>query len=169
MKFEHSGEAKEDAKIFEESFSWDNDPENAERAAEMTKEELVRLGWPEEAAYKFSLAVAEAVANATIHGNLGIDKKDGEDNYEERIRKAQEENEAKRVKVYFRFTKEEATAQIKDEGKFIPPKEMIDPTEGDNLLKSSGRGFLIIFDGTDNVEFLEGETILHKQNQQGDR
>lgn len=162
MNFEHAGEKKENSEIFEKDFSWENDIKNADQAAMMTNEELLRLGWPEDPAYKFSLAVQEAVMNAIVHGNLGVNRKDGEDDYVARIKAAQEQNEAKRVKVYFRFTKDDATAQIKDEGNFIP-QEMGDPTEGDNLLQGSGRGFLIIFDGADNVNFSKGETIIHKK------
>jgi anti-sigma regulatory factor (Ser/Thr protein kinase) len=157
-------EKKEGGEKYEESFSWENDIENADRAREIAEVKLTELGWPEDQRFAFSLAVDEAVANATLHGNLGVDKKDGEEGYMERITAAQqlEENKAKRVEIFFRFTPEEAFAQIKDAGNFVP-EGIVDPASEDRLLKGSGRGLPLIAMKVDGMQFSPGEIIFWKK------
>ena len=160
-------ERRESNEVYEQEFSWENDLGNIDRAGAITKEELSKLGWPEDQADAFSLAVHEAVANAVLHGNLGVNMSDGEAGYRDRIKDAQEKNKEKRVKIYFRFSKEDATAQIKDEGDFVP-EGIIDPTTGERLLKGSGRGALIIESAVDNLTFSPGEIIIHKQRKENE-
>jgi anti-sigma regulatory factor (Ser/Thr protein kinase) len=161
MKFEKI-ENREGGEIYEEEFFWDNELGNSDRAQEMTEEKLLAFGWPEDQASAFSQAVHEAVDNAIVHGNLNVERNDGGSEYMERIKTAQEANKEKQIRIYFRFTKDEATAQIKDEGNFVP-ENIIDPTTHERLLNGSGRGSFIIDNGVDDLTFSPGEVILHKQ------
>ena len=128
------------------------------------EDKLKELEWPEDQADAFVFAVREVMMNAIVHGNLNVNRKDGEKDFLDRIKAAQqvEENKQKQVKVYFRFTKDEATAQIKDEGNFVPD-EIVDPTTKDQLLSGSERGLPLIMMKVDNATFSPGEVILHKQ------
>jgi anti-sigma regulatory factor (Ser/Thr protein kinase) len=130
----------------------------------VTEEKLKELGWPEDQTEAFADAVRESMMNAIVHGNLNVNKNDGEHTFGERIKAAQEidENKQKRVHAYFRFTKDEATAQIKDEGTFVPG-EIVDMTSEDQLSKGSERGLPLIMMKVDNLTFSPGEVILYKQ------
>jgi anti-sigma regulatory factor (Ser/Thr protein kinase) len=161
MKFEHI-ENREGAEIYEEEFSWENEPGKSDEAQTLADEKLKALGWPEGQAFAFSEAVHEAVDNAIVHGNLNVNRKDGSDDYPDRIKAAQEANKEKRVRMYFRFSKDDATAQIKDEGGYVPEK-LDDPTAGEHVLDGSGRGLYLIFSKVDDVNFAPGEIIIHKQ------
>jgi hypothetical protein len=165
MNFEKIEKREGGAEVYEEEFSWDNSLENIDGAQELVENKLKALGWPEDQADAFAFAVRETMMNAIVHGNLNVNRKDGEDDFIKRVRAAQqvEENAAKRVKAYFRFSKDDAMAQIKDEGDFIPPGEIVDPTTEDRLTKGSERGLPLIAMKVDNLEFFPGEVILHKQ------
>ena len=157
-------EKKEQHEVYEEEFSWDNSLENIDTAQALTEQKLKELGWPEDQAGTFGDAVRETMMNAIVHGNLNVNKNDGENDFGERIMAAQqlEENKAKKVQAYFRFTKDEATAQIKDEGDFVPG-EIVDPTTEKQILKGSERGLPLIMMKVDNLTFSPVEVILHKQ------
>jgi hypothetical protein len=157
-------ESKEKEGIFEIDRSWENDPKNIDVAQRLAYEKLLEMGWDEDQAGEFSLAVAEAMANAILHGNLGVNRKDGPEDYIERIKEAQEkdENKEKRAEMYLCFTKDEATARIKDAGNYVP-EAMVDPTTGEYLLKGSERGLYLIGTKVDDLEFFPGEIIFKKR------
>jgi anti-sigma regulatory factor (Ser/Thr protein kinase) len=162
MKFE-TIKNRESGEAYEEDFSWNNDLENSDRAQIAAEQKLLELGWPEDQASRFSQAVHEAMDNAIVHGNLGVEREDGEDlNYFGRIKSAQEANAKKQVKIHLQFTKEDATARIKDEGDFVP-EGIIDPTTQERLSKGSGRGSFIIENGVDDIIFSPGEITIHKR------
>jgi anti-sigma regulatory factor (Ser/Thr protein kinase) len=166
MKFEQRAAAAEHREAYEEECSWDNDLANIDKAQAIAEDELVALGWPEDQAHSFSLAVNEAVANAIVHGNLGVNKSDGESDFFERIKAAQgkEENRQKNIKLFFHLTKDEATVRIKDEGDFVPG-EIVDPTTEKQLLQGNARGLPLIAMKVDNLTFSPGEVVLHKQRE----
>lgn len=155
----------EKKEAYEEELSLESRRDSIDVVEGKVEKKLVEFGWPEDTVYKFSVAVHEALANAIIHGNLGLKMGDNEDGFPAAVAAAEEleENKSKRVKVYIRLSKDDATVQIKDEGTFVPDV-MMDPTSQEGLLKGSGRGFLMINMGIDNLQFFPGEIILHKQN-----
>jgi anti-sigma regulatory factor (Ser/Thr protein kinase) len=157
-------EKREPNETFEQEFSWSNDLENLDEAQALAEEKLKELGWPDDQTEAFAFAVREVMMNAIVHGNLNINRKDGAEDFFDRIKAAQqaEENKSKQVKIYFRFTKDEATAQIKDEGDFVPDK-IVDPTTEERLLSGSERGLALVMMKVDNVAFSPGEVIIHKQ------
>jgi len=100
----------------------------AERVAEMA-------GFDADEALNIGLAVREAVINAIVHGNGG--------------------NAALDVDVTLRANAKNLTASIRDRGNGFDPSATPDPTQGDNLLATSGRGLLLIRAFVDEVEFVK--------------
>jgi len=117
--------------------------------------ELIASGLAREAGHDASgvdnlgLAVREAMVNAVVHGNRrSVDKSvhfgaQIEDNCDIRV-------------------------SIRDEGGGFDPEEIPDPTETENLLKSSGRGLLLIHALVDDVDLRTGspegtEIVLTKR------
>lgn len=106
------------------------------------------------------MALAEALTNAIDHGNLELDSNLREDDSvcyaalrQERI--ADPRYRDKKVRVESRMTRTEATFVIRDEGSGFDPGSLPDPTDPDNLTKSTGRGILLIRTFMDEVHFNE--------------
>ena len=105
-------------------------------------------------------ALAEALANATDHGNLALDsmlreedpaayRRTGDE------RAAEEPYRRRKVHVRMHITQEEATFIIRDEGAGFDPNDLPDPTSPENLTRASGRGILLIRTFMDDVSFNE--------------
>lgn len=106
-------------------------------------------GFDSDEALNVGLAVREAAINAIVHGN--------------------KQNPELDVHVTLSFGKEGLKARIVDHGNGFDPDSTPDPREGDNLLRSSGRGLLLIRAFVDEVEFKRGrdggtEITLIKRN-----
>lgn len=114
--------------------------------------------WGDDARYWMETGLSEALANAVYHGNMGIEKKDNTDEFNDAIAQAEQDGEIQKRKVHMAadVTKNQITVVIQDEGG-EPGREMVkkfraaDPTDKDNLLKSSGRGGLMIEIAFDKV------------------
>lgn len=110
--------------------------------------ELLRVG----------TALAEALANAIEHGNLELDsalREAPNDAYVElyRRRTAQPPYCDRKVHVTARLTGDQALYVIRDEGPGFDPRTLPDPTDPANLMKTSGRGLLLIRTFMDDVGF----------------
>lgn len=79
------------------------------------------------------MAVREAVINAIRHGNR--------------------EEVGKRVEVAVDRGPSEVVVRIADEGSGFDPEQVPDPTSPENLLKTSGRGILLMRRFLDSVEY----------------
>jgi serine/threonine-protein kinase RsbW len=90
-------------------------------------------GCDEDAALNFGLAVREAVINAIVHGNKA--------------------DRTLEVDVALSADTEGLRARVGDRGEGFDPQSTPDPTEGANLLATSGRGLLMIRAFVDTVEF----------------
>ena len=88
-----------------------------------------QLGFNDDQQYELGMAVRESMVNAVIHGNKS-------DRGKHVVLTVHSENGALRVVV-------------EDEGDGLVMSDVADPTAGDNLLRSSGRGLLIIKAYTD--------------------
>jgi serine/threonine-protein kinase RsbW len=79
------------------------------------------------------LAVREAVINAIVHGN----------------------REDPKLEVHVTFAADGGglEATVRDQGKGFDPSQTPDPTEGDRVLKTSGRGLLLMRAFVDDVRF----------------
>ena len=95
------------------------------------------------------VALEEAINNALFHGNLEISSilrtSDGEA-YRELIRQRLQTTPFSERAVYVRarFTKDDGTFIVRNEGPGFDPKSLPNPTDPENLEKASGRGLLLM-------------------------
>lgn len=99
---------------------------SAERMAEVA-------GFSEDEALDVGLAVREAAINAIRHGN--------------------KEQPGTHVQVVLEVDSGGLRVEIRDQGAGFDPDSEPDPTAGDNLLKTSGRGLLLIRAFVDEVTY----------------
>jgi serine/threonine-protein kinase RsbW len=105
----------------------------ADAAAAVT--DFVRnCGVSEEAAFGIEMALREAVTNAMVHGN--------------------HEDESKSVEVVFNCHDNELEVEVRDQGEGFDPARVPDPTNAENLLKTSGRGIFLMRTFMDEIEWL---------------
>jgi serine/threonine-protein kinase RsbW len=90
-------------------------------------------GFDDDDALNMGLAVREAVINAIVHGN-------GQD-------------ASRKVDLLLKVRPRSITARVRDQGKGFDAAATPDPTSGDNLLYTSGRGILLIRAFVDKVNF----------------
>jgi serine/threonine-protein kinase RsbW len=90
-------------------------------------------GFDEDDALNVGIAVREAVINAIIHGN----KRDT----------------SRTVDVNLQARAGSIRARVRDQGLGFDSSATPDPTTGDNLMRSSGRGILVIRAFVDSVDF----------------
>jgi serine/threonine-protein kinase RsbW len=90
-------------------------------------------GFDAEEGLNIGLAVREAVINAIVHGNG--------------------EKPGLEVQVSFTVGERGMETRIRDHGAGFDPDATPDPTEGENILKCSGRGLLLIRAFVDDVSF----------------
>jgi serine/threonine-protein kinase RsbW len=92
-----------------------------------------RLGVSDEVYGKILVSTIEAVNNAIIHGNKGI--------------------ESKSVYLGFNSNGSALTIIVKDEGEGYDFNEIPDPTSHENIEKLNGRGVFIMRKLADDIEF----------------
>lgn len=112
-------------------------------AAVAAADVVSRSGLGEEAAFGIDLAVREAVTNAVLHGN--------------------EQDETKTVEVTFTTSSAALIVTVRDQGEGFDPKRVPDPTDPQNILKSSGRGIFLMRTFMDEVTWTrhpEGGTAV---------
>jgi serine/threonine-protein kinase RsbW len=117
--------------------------ESVEEAAVAVAGILNRAGVSEEAAYGMDMAVREAVTNAVLHGN--------------------KQDETKFVRVTVKNSPGWLEISVDDEGAGFNPAEVPNPTETENILKSSGRGIFFMRNFMDDVDWFirpEGGTTV---------
>ena len=111
-------------------------PSHIEAVADVaaTVTDFIRnCGAPEESAFGIEMAVREAVTNAMVHGN--------------------QEDEAKSVEVIFNCHENELEVEVRDQGEGFEPGDIPDPTNPENLLKTSGRGIFLMRTFMDEIEW----------------
>ena len=106
-------------------------------------------GFEEDDALNVGIAVREAVINAMLHGNRM--------------------DPSRKVEVSLQARPRSLRARVRDQGAGFDSAATPDPTLGDNLMRSSGRGLLVMRAFVDKVDFkfLEGrgmEVTLHKKS-----
>jgi len=90
-------------------------------------------GFSEDEALNLGIAVREAVINAIVHGNR-----------QDRTRK---------VEVSLQVRPRSIRARVRDQGAGFDSGATPDPTVGDNRMRSSGRGILVMRAFVDSVDF----------------
>jgi CheY-like chemotaxis protein/anti-sigma regulatory factor (Ser/Thr protein kinase) len=103
------------------------------------------------------VALHEALTNAMLHGNLELSstlrEADEKEYYRQSVeRRDQEPYAQRRVIVTARFTHQDLSFTIRDEGNGFDPNVLPDPTDPTNLGKVSGRGLLLIHTFMDSVK-----------------
>jgi serine/threonine-protein kinase RsbW len=94
---------------------------------------LSNLGITDDDSFGIDVAVREAVSNAVVHGN--------------------QEVESKVVELSLKASPEAVEILVHDEGAGFRPEDVPDPTETDNILKTSGRGIFLMRNFMDEVEW----------------
>ncbi len=102
------------------------------------------------------VALHEALTNAILHGNLELESalRESDEKRYYRLgveRREQEPFRDRRVYVTARFTRQDLTFIVRDEGNGFDPATLPDPTDPSNLGKVSGRGLLLIQTFMDRV------------------
>jgi serine/threonine-protein kinase RsbW len=93
-------------------------------AEEAVLEEARHLGFDEDDLHKIGMALRECMVNAVVHGNRY--------------------NRRKKVHLKVTRTPNCLTILVGDEGDGFDPAAVPDPLEGDNLLRGSGRGVMLM-------------------------
>ena len=117
--------------------------EAVEEAARAVAEFLSQNGVNEDVAFGIDMAVREAVTNAVLHGNKLDDTKFADVSM-------------KLLPGAFEIT-------VHDQGTGFNPNNIPDPTEAENILKTSGRGIFFMRNLMDQVEWTmdpKGGTIV---------
>ena len=90
----------------------------------------------EEDIFHIRLVLEEALTNAMRHGN--------------------KLNPALEVSVQIKFEKDQLMIDVKDQGEGFDYERVPNPTKGDRLLMTSGRGVFLMKKYVDHMEFYEG-------------
>ena len=98
--------------------------ESVDKAEELALREAGKLGLDEDSQQQFGMAVRECMVNAVVHGNRY--------------------NSNKRVHFLMERSEEQLMVTIGDEGAGFDFKSLPDPLAPENLLRQSGRGFLLM-------------------------
>jgi serine/threonine-protein kinase RsbW len=112
-------------------------------AASAAAEFVKRSALGEDAAFGIDMAVREAVTNAVLHGNR--------------------QDETKAVEVGFKRLSSEIEITVRDEGEGFNPESVPDPTDPQNIMKTSGRGILFMRTFMDEIQWSrhpEGGTVV---------
>lgn len=107
---------------------------------------------------RVGLALAEALANAIIHGNLGISSalrnEAAEEYYHEiEARRNISPYKDRIVSLNMRFTQSSVTFAIRDQGKGFDRSTLADPTAPENIMCITGRGILLMKSYCDAVSW----------------
>lgn len=92
-----------------------------------------RCGVGDDAAFGVDMAIREAVTNAVVHGN--------------------KQDESKEVEVTFSSSPQSLEIEVRDHGNGFDPKSVPDPTDPENIMKTSGRGIFLIHNFMDEVQW----------------
>lgn len=102
---------------------------------------------PQDVRVNIPLACDEAITNAIIHGN----KRDAE----------------KKVSVQIYVSHSRFRIRVRDQGEGFDVAAVADPREGENVMRSSGRGVFLMKNIMDLVEFKEDGRVLELEKRNG--
>lgn len=113
-------------------------------AARTAAQVMKSAGFGEDAAFGVDMAVREAVTNAVLHGN--------------------QQDETKSVEITFNASPAALEITVRDRGAGFDPESVPDPTDAQNVMKTSGRGIFFMRTFMDEVTWShhpEGGTVVH--------
>lgn len=103
---------------------FESELESVDSAEETVLAEAGHLGFDEDDLHKIGISVRECMVNAVVHGNRY--------------------NARKKVQLKVERTPERLAIWIGDEGDGFDPTAVPDPLAGENLLRHSGRGVMLM-------------------------
>ncbi len=119
---------------------------------------------------QIGIAVQEALRNAMHHGNLEVSSELRQESVAEYNAQVEERlthdaYSKRRVTVEADFAGQDFRCAVRDEGPGFDPKTVPDPTDPENLLKTSGRGIYLIGMFMDSVRHNESgnEIVMAKR------
>ena len=98
--------------------------ESVDHAEQTVLREAEVLGFDEDDLHRIGISVRECMVNAVVHGNRY--------------------NARKKVHLKISCAPDRLTVWVADEGEGFDPATLPDPLAGDNLLRQSGRGVLMM-------------------------
>jgi serine/threonine-protein kinase RsbW len=122
-----------------ETTSWrldqliESDPDNCAVIVSQTLRQLEQCEWSSRDVFAIHMSLEEGILNAIRHGNCC--------------------NPEKRVHIVIELDRDNFYAQISDEGKGFCLADVPDPTQEENLEKTSGRGVMLIKTFMDRVVY----------------
>jgi serine/threonine-protein kinase RsbW len=102
---------------------------------------------PQDTRVNIPLACDEAITNAIIHGNHS--------------------NPDRKVSIQIYVSPNRFRMRVRDEGEGFDVAKVADPTRGEALLRSSGRGVYLMRNIMDSVEFKEGGRVVELEKRNG--
>lgn len=111
----------------------ESDPDNCSLVVGLALRQLERFEWSNRDVFAVHMSLEEGILNAIRHGNRCSPEK--------------------RVHIVIQIDFENFYAQISDEGKGFCLADVPDPTEEENLEKTSGRGVMLIKTFMDRVVY----------------
>jgi serine/threonine-protein kinase RsbW len=98
--------------------------ESVDSAEQVVLKEAQALGLDDDDLYRVGIAIRESMVNAVVHGNRY--------------------NSRKKVHLKVERTADSLTIVVGDEGEGFDPNAVPDPLAGENLLRGSGRGVMLM-------------------------
>jgi serine/threonine-protein kinase RsbW len=98
--------------------------ESVDSAEQIVLAEAQALGLDDDDLYRVGIAIRECMVNAVVHGNRY--------------------NSRKKVHLKVERTADSLTITVGDEGDGFDPNAVPDPLAGENLLRGSGRGVMLM-------------------------
>lgn len=169
METEESVINKSESKLSFEGNEWTlpTDIYLVEPAVEAFVKKLEEAGWNSDEVFDLQLGFSEALSNAIIHGNLAIVKPEGSLESTGELAKKKQKLYATNKKVYVTIdvNRDRVYLKIRDEGKGFKLRGVPDPTLPEGLMKTKGRGLLLMETYFDSVEYLGSgnEVIMSKE------
>jgi serine/threonine-protein kinase RsbW len=102
---------------------------------------------PQDTRVNIPLACDEAITNAIIHGNRS--------------------NPDKKVNIQVYVSPNRFRMRVRDEGEGFDVQRVADPTQGEALLRPSGRGVYLMRNIMDSVEYKEGGRVVELEKRNG--
>jgi len=111
--------------------------ESVDSAEQIVLAEAEALGLDDDDLYRVGIAIRECMVNAVVHGNRY--------------------NSRKKVHLKVERTADRLTIVVRDEGEGFDPNAVPDPLAGENLLRGSGRGVMLMQSLMDEFQISQGQ------------
>jgi serine/threonine-protein kinase RsbW len=111
--------------------------ESVDSAEQIVLAEAEALGLDDDDLYRVGIAIPECMVNAVVHGNRY--------------------NSRKKVHLKVERTADRLTIVVRDEGEGFDPNAVPDPLAGENLLRGSGRGVMLMQSFMDEFQISQGQ------------